>query len=76
VAFSIPALGFTNVTESNGSPEGFIMAVILLPLYGWAVAVMYRRSGLSRQVAATPAPAVSAPPMAAPEGAETIQRNP
>ena len=76
VAFSIPALGFTNVTESNGSPEGFIMAVVLLPLYGWAVAVMYRRSGLSRQVAATPAPAVSAPPMAAPEGAETIQRNP
>jgi membrane protease YdiL (CAAX protease family) len=48
IAFSIPALGFENVTESNGTPEGLVTAAILLPLYAWGVDVLFRRSGLSR----------------------------
>jgi membrane protease YdiL (CAAX protease family) len=48
IAFSVPALGFENVTESNGSPEGLVTAAILLPLYAWGVDVLFRRSGLSR----------------------------
>ena len=48
LAFSIPALGFENVTESNGSPEGLLAAAILLPLYAWGIDVLFRRSGLSR----------------------------
>jgi membrane protease YdiL (CAAX protease family) len=48
IAFSVPALGFENVTESNGSPEGLVTAAILLPLYAWGIDVLFRRSGLSR----------------------------
>ena len=48
IAFSIPALGFENVTESNGSPEGLVTAAILLPLYAWGIDVLFRRSGLRR----------------------------
>jgi membrane protease YdiL (CAAX protease family) len=62
LAFSIPALGFDNVTESNGSLEGFLAAVILLPLYAWGVNVLFRRSGLSStrepRLAPTPSPGV------------------
>ncbi|MCU1403809.1 MAG: family intrarane metalloprotease protein [Glaciihabitans sp.] len=47
LAFGIPALGFANVTEANGSPESLILALILLPLYAWAVLALFRRTSYS-----------------------------
>ena len=45
-AFALPALGFENLTIADGSPEGLILAAILMPLYALAVDRLFRRTGL------------------------------
>ena len=55
-AFGLPALGFENLTIADGSPEGLILAIILMPLYALAVDRLFLHSGLSsvRTVEAAP----------------------
>lgn len=46
-AFGLPALGFESLTTADGSPEGLVLAIILMPLYALAVDRLFRHSGLS-----------------------------
>ncbi|HEV7951541.1 MAG TPA: CPBP family intramembrane glutamic endopeptidase [Glaciihabitans sp.] len=49
MAFGIPALGFANVEEADGSVEEFVIALVLLPLYALAVDRIFVRSPYSRE---------------------------
>lgn len=46
-AFGLPALGFENLTVADGSPEGLVLAAILMPLYALAVDRLFRRTGMA-----------------------------
>jgi membrane protease YdiL (CAAX protease family) len=55
MALGIPAFGFENITTADGSPEGLVIAAVLLPLYAFATDRLFRRAGLSNL---TPSPVV------------------
>lgn len=55
-AFALPALGFENLTVADGSPEGLVLAAILMPLYAYAVDRMFRRTGLASERTVESAP--------------------